>query len=37
MIIKKNIAIVTGGDSAEYSISIKSAQNVFNNLNAISY
>lgn len=33
MIIKKNIAIVTGGDSEEYSISIKSAQNVFNNLN----
>ena len=31
--MKKNIAIVTGGDSKEYNISILSAKNVYNNLN----
>ena len=31
--MKKNIAIVTGGDSKEYNISILSAKTVYNNLN----
>jgi len=35
--MKKNIAIITGGNSGEYEISLKSAQNIVNNLDKSLY
>ncbi len=35
--MKKNIAIVTGGDSSELVISLKSAEQVYENLNSEKY
>ncbi|MDR1181042.1 MAG: D-alanine--D-alanine ligase [Bacteroidales bacterium] len=35
--MKKNIAVITGGNSGEYEISLKSGQNIIKNLNANLY